>query len=403
MLRRLPAAMRLPRIPMLPRCQLVLPVLLLLCLGPGFMAKTSPVSSQTRLPPLDVFAAHAPMHPQTGGQVTVAARATGNLDRVVLRVQEFALSNGPNGSRVQTPRGAERIVRACDPAAPAPSITCGQNLSGFPAGTLVRLSTEAVAVGGATTREAYFFAAGTYPWPRDPIPIRATGAPQGRLDVVFVPDTDITLASFVDQLDQVQNLYFRYPAYRGTPGRPNRAMYNLYYTREFGNIYRNSEGRCRIADPANMRELMRTGDVIAILHRTRMRDCRIGRRFGSEIDHDKTLIHESGHALFNLSDEYCCDTSYPRQQCVPNIYRSLQACRADAPNLGVPASNCTQLSKGRRTLQLWRIDHDDTNGCIMGPAQHNRRSDHGVSDNRRINWRFNHCIGGNCFPARECP
>jgi len=87
-----------------------------------------------------------------------------------------------------------------------------------------------------------------------------------------------------------------------------------------------------------MANLSAVGDTIAFLHQTDLRDYRSGNRMSSEIDYDKTLIHESGHALFNLMDEYCCDSSYSQQDCVPNIWSSLAACQADAPNLGYTAA-----------------------------------------------------------------
>ena len=355
---------------------------------------------KAHLLPVSLLTTHAPAHPDTNQRVAITASATGQVDRITLRIQEFALSNGPSGP-VQTPRGEERVLRTCDPDSTVPLLECAETLAGFPAASLIRVAVEAVSDAGEITREGYDFAAGSYPWPDEPIPIRVTGAPEGRLDLIFIPDTDITLASFRDQLDDVvRDRYFRYRAYAGEPGTPSGAMYNFYYSRVHGDIYRDENDNCRFTNPTNM-HLLGRGDVIAFLHQTRMQDCRVGRRFGSEIGAAgvKSLIHESGHALFNLSDEYSGDTTYPTQACVPNIYRSRQACWDDAPDLGLPRSACVQLS-GKN---LWRIDAAGATGCIMGDAQYNAGSDHGVADRRRIAWRFGHCLDGNCYPAQECP
>jgi hypothetical protein len=123
----------------------------------------------------------------------------------------------------------------------------------------------------------------------------------------------------------------------------------------------------------------------------------------SEINYDKTLIHESGHALFDLKDEYCCDSSYSQQACVPNLWSSLANCQADAPNLGYAASDCVRLTSATQTLNFWRVDPTGTSGCMMGPSQHNAGSDYLSADRRRITWRFGKCMGGECFPTPACP
>lgn len=344
---------------------------------------------------------HSPAHPDTNGAVTIAARATGQVESVTLKIQEFALSSDQNGP-VQTARGPERLVKTCDPPGPVPAVDCTERLTGFPAASLVRVTAEALSSTGEKTIDSYSFAAGAYPWPNDPIPIRATGAPASRLDVIFIPDTDITLASFRDQIDDlIRDRYFRYETYRGDVGSPSGAMYNFYYSQISGDIYRDSKNNCRFTNPANMAVIEPRGDVIAFMHRLQMQDCRVGKRFGSEIgtNGEKSLIHESGHALFGLSDEYSGPTSYPVQACMPNIYRSLSACEQDAPNLGLPKTACTRLS-GKN---LWRSDPAGATGCIMGDAQYNQSSNHGPADRRRINWRFGHCLNGQCYPTRECP
>lgn len=265
----------------------------------------------------------------------------------------------------------------------------------FPANSLIQFKATAYCPQGNAASETYSFAAGDYPWPDDPIPIRVKGDTANKLDVVFIPDTDITVTNFRDQLDEVvENLYFKYGIIKSW-----RGYYNFYYS----SIQGNYEELCQFVNPTNMANLNVVADAVAILHTTGLRDCRSGNLISSEINYDKTLLHETGHVLFNLQDEYCCDSSYHPQDCVPNLWNSLAACQADAPNITHPATNCAQLSKGTQTLPYWYIDPAGADGCMMGDGQHNANSDFGKACQRRIQWRYAKCGQGQCFTTPECP
>jgi hypothetical protein len=343
-----------------------------------------------------VVAYHEPMHPSNTEYVMFRAEASGEVDRVILAYERFELSTGAGGAHVQTLVDSLTTLNTCDPAGTVSTLTCTHTMtSTFPANSLIRFRATAVDGRGRSTTETYSFAAGEYPWPNDPIPIRTKGDPGAKLDVVLIPDTDITLASFVDQLDEViEDLYLAYSDIENY-----RGLYNFYYSGFQGNY----EELCVFTDPTNMANLTAIGDTIAILHQTDLRDCRSGNKMSSEIDYDKTLIHESGHALFGLQDEYCCDSNYAEQACVANIWNSLAGCEADATDISHPASNCTQLCDSATCINFWYIDPEGTDGCIMGDSQHNAGSDFGKACHRRIVWRYTKCMDGNCYPSPECP
>lgn len=342
---------------------------------------------------------HEPMHPTNVQMVTFKAEAWDALedgvDKVVLAYERYALDEGPNGEHLQTLVEPLTTVATCDPAGTVSSLTCEYTMdSAFPANSFIRL--HATAYGGSeSSSKSYSFAAGDYPWPNDPIPIRVDGPPAARLDVVFIPDADTTVATLQDNLDEVIGLYFKYPAIDAF-----RGLYNFYYSGVHGDY----EELCTFTDPSNMGSLAAVGDAIAILHSANLRDCRLGNKMSSEIDYDKTLLHETGHALFDLRDEYCCDSSYSQQACVPNLWGSLSACEAEASSIGYPTSNCTQLSDGTQTLDFWYIDPAGVDGCMMGDSLHNADSDFGQACTRRIYWRYGKCLGGGkCFPYPACP
>jgi len=290
------------------------------------------------------------------------------------------------------------LVKTCDPAGNVSSLSCTHTMpSAFPAASLINFKAVAYDDDGKSSSETYSFAAGDYPWPDEAIPIRLKDGTntQSHYDIAFVPDDDITLTSFRDQLDNVMNdLYFKYSDIRTW-----RGLYNFYYSEKKGNY----EELCNFTDPSNMATLTSVADAVVILHSTDLRDCKSGKRISSEIDYDKTIIHESGHILFGLMDEYCCDSSYSAQACHPNLWSSKANCEAAAPGLSLSTSDCVQLSKGTTTKNFWRIDPTGSNGCMMGPSQHGAGSDFGPACRDRITFRIGKCLGGDCFPSPECP
>ena len=345
---------------------------------------------------------HSPAHPLTNAAVTLKAHATGSVDKIALSYEVYTLSTGPGGTHVQTLTTPMAVVETCDPSGNVATLDCTHTVAGgFPAGRLIKLKATVTGGNGHTRTESYMFAAGAYPWANDPIPIRVTGDPATHMDVVFIPDTDITLANFRAGLSGViENLYFKYETYRGSDsGLMWRTIYNFYYSGVQGNY----EESCNFTAPTNLATLQTVGDAIAILHQTNLRDCKSGGMFSSEINYDKTLIHETGHALFGLMDEYCCDSSYAQQPCYPNLYASLAACQADAPSLGLAAGDCVKLASGGNSINFWRIDPTAAPGCMMGPSQHSADSNHGPADRRRIDWRRVSCLTGDCFPTCPAP
>ena len=343
-----------------------------------------------------VVALHSPAHPSNTQAVTFKGDATGQVDRVQLSYERYTLSVSGTGEIVQTLADAETVVKTCDPSGNVSSLSCTHTMpSAFAANSLIQFTARVWDGDGTAVSETYNFAAGDYPLPNDPIPVRVKGDPVTKLDVVFIPDTDITVASFRDQLDDViEDLYFEYDIIKFW-----RGAFNFYYSSQQGHY----EELCNFTNPSNMANLTAIGDTVAFLHQTDLRDCRSGTRMSSEIDYDKTLVHETGHALFNLQDEYCCDTGYSPQACYPNLWSTQTACQTDAPEVGYPTSNCTQLTSDTETLPYWRIDPSGSGGCIMGPRQHRSDSNFSKACQRRITFRVGQCISGDCFPTPACP
>lgn len=349
-----------------------------------------------------IIARHWPMYPDNSQLVTFEGQAIA-ADRVILSYTRSVLSTAPDGARVVTPVELDTIVKTCDPRGARASITCTHTMTApFPASSLITYTATAILANGVSSKEVYSFAAGDYPWPRDPIPIRLKGSPTSKLDTVFVPDTDLPMGVFRDHLDDIIDTYFHY-----APLLFWRGLHNFYISGMAGTY----GPQCTWNGPPNITELRAVADAIVFLHDTEVRNCAniplISATLGTATIDKKGLVHESAHAWFTVEDEYCCNTRYRNQPCVPNIYCSLADCVADAPNLLYPPSNCIQLSGGGTTKNVWRIDpkgEPDENGlpCIMGPNQ-NRESS--VFDNaclRRLTWRYRKCLAGNCMSTPTC-
>jgi hypothetical protein len=338
-----------------------------------------------------IFARHRPMHPDNAQTVTFEGTAT--ADRVILSYERFTLSTAPDGTHIQTPAEPPTVVEVCDPARTMTQITCTHTMAApFPAGSLILFTASAERAGGAS-EETYAFAAGDWPWPDDPIPIRVKGDTKSKLDTVFIPDEDIGVPAFRAQLYDVMETYWKYD-----PILIWRGVFNFWYSGQTGHYTE----FCNFQKPANYSQLLTVADAVALLHKTVLRDCSNIPLMSAEIDDEKAIIHETAHTLYRLQDEYCCNTNYKPQPCVPNIYASLADCQADAPNLGYDPSNCTQLSYETTVKDIWRIDPSTEPACIMGPNQNKATSVFRAACLRRLIWRYKKCVAGECMSEPTC-
>jgi len=144
---------------------------------------------------------------------------------------------------------------------------------------------------------------------------------------------------------------------------------------------------CILTAPASWDSDFAFAQVGAILHTDDFRDCanRGEKLFSTEPTSLRTMIHETGHSPFGLSDEYCCNTGYFQNATLPNMYNSLAGCQNDAPN----ANACRRLGNASVTLSWWTSD----------PASDDLMVDNRTPrdlDLRRINWMFGECDLGNC-------
>jgi len=220
-----------------------------------------------------------------------------------------------------------------------------------------------------------------------PLPGRTAGDPNNRLDVVFVPDTDYGTPQNIDtwlptflneinaQIDQRLN--------GKSPVTDNLNRFNFYYTRDQGNAEESSCGPSSTL-PTDLVRDCSFADVIVVFHKTTFGDC-------SSVDQNpdilsaegpigRSFIHESGHGMFGLADEYDGNTSYFQPNPNPNIWATKDACRTDATSAGWNPDDCNKFTD--RQGDWWKLG---TTNYIMKDGTYFDNG-WGAPASRRISW-----------------
>jgi len=219
-------------------------------------------------------------------------------------------------------------------------------------------------------------------------PLIYQGAHEDKIDVVFVPDQTYNgdMELFKKHIDQLINGSYK----QSPPIRDNLNKFNFYYIED--ESWTNWSGGGH-----NLPESLKTEcsfyDAAAIIHTDSHRDFRSGKKLSSEYDSNGTFVHESGHAIFNVADEYCCDSRYWKPSPFPNIYPNESDCRQDATNEGWNPNDCNFFCDPNDTSGgenhcgegWWRSDPDpdimrNSGGGSVNPFQR--------ADLRNIYWTF---------------
>ncbi|MFH0862890.1 MAG: thrombospondin type 3 repeat-containing protein [Candidatus Altiarchaeota archaeon] len=162
------------------------------------------------------------------------------------------------------------------------------------------------------------------------------GDPEDKINIVFVRDEDYAgnQAQFTTDIQNlINNGYLANPIFTN-----NACKYNIYFHDGEGDY----EGVCEKWDlPADFDEDCPFSNTAVIVFRGAERACRNGDRFSVKFNAPNTLLHESGHALFGLRDEYCCDgSSSEGGGTCKNTFNSQAACVAYANAHGLDDADC---------------------------------------------------------------
>lgn len=277
---------------------------------------------------------------------------------------EFAVVPGMNTRSIIPCRNSATVTPNVCTFAGAPAVaTCTATVP-IQASTLVSYVVSAVSANGqTTTAPEVAYAGGTQLLQRVARPVywHRQATLGSRIDLGLFPDSDyrtgiaVLLAPYRRFTDDVSvllgSVFFNTTDLFASAYTGDRQFFNLWA----GPFGANAEGCTRtfLGDTQPVSAVM---DGSAILHRNAFRDCAsisiggAGSVQATEADPAWILVHESGHFLFGLSDEYDGGGYIASMPC-NNVYATLQACQSAAPGNGATAAQCQQIG----ATGFWRI------------------------------------------------
>lgn len=358
-----------------------------------------------------VQALHAPFHPAATEMVTLTAEAQApdGIAEISIVRRSFEFSGEcaawVGGACVPLKALVENVVQTCSIEGNPTTARCEVNVGPFRDGTFITYGARVRDAQGKTAQDQWIgFAVGQQTNANEPIPVYTRADSADAIDVVLIPvdyngTPGRTFRDFVTAARAfVANGYLAH-----TQVTSDRRNWNFYVNPVTGGLLQTPTGRS-VTQPLNWSNISTLADTVAYVHNngTWWRDfANFGTPGHFTINSGAvgTIMHETGHALFGLSDEYCCDggtvdVAWPHA----NIFQTQADCQSSATSHGVATTACTQLSSTvgfcgggtaanpalGPTNQLWRQDADsDLMGCggTTGAAG-------GQLDGERIDWFY---------------
>lgn len=369
-----------------------------------------------------ISALHDPLYRAQNHTSTITARATETRDgissiRIEAVVGELTACTGPAlalPSLIPCRTGAVAMVAQCSYANVKTEVSCSLPVSITPrrlvtysatarsAANRTASTAEVTYAGGAPLTQATInlgFITVTQPWETARPVIWRTGAPSsaddrgGKIDWGFVPDADMpTYRAFTDDMQpMLLSLFYTDTNSFSAWTRTWKNVFNLWA----GPVGADGEGCTRtFAAPAST--VRGAFDGTAILHRNAFRDCAsisLGGGAGTTqtnlADASWVLLHEAGHFLFGLGDEYAgggnSSISNPR-----NVLGSKSACESTSTSNSLPTSQCAQIG----TSGTWR--NDDGQNTTMEDRV--LSSDWRTLSGKALGNHLSACLsGGTCY------
>ncbi len=355
------------------------------------------VERPPQAPGLRVRCLHDPIWPQPGDTVTVTAESLNDAEvgKTAVGGSDLEIWTDPANGPAQTCTGDTCTFQA----GPFQNGT-----GGFTYGCLVRNGGNEAWSGWRTTQVGN-------PSGNRPVPILLTGSPSSRIDVVLVPSRQVCTAgscvNYTSALDPVflnrAHQVIRDAYYSWDIHLRNQDSLNFWLATDLGHA---AQGFVLDA-PADWTSVYSFADVGVLLHENSFRDAArpCDRIFSSEPFSPGTIVHETGHSPFGLTDEYCCDPPYDQKAKFPNVYRSEAACHADIPDLlhwepsRVPA-DCREIQQTQPNGSVhrtgWWVSDPPNNDLMAGSGDRRPQA----ADTRRIEWIYDMCNEAACLDVR---
>lgn len=298
---------------------------------------------------------HSPLRAGNAEPVsfTLEARSSTGIDKVELFLYEYELFSNQFGLPSQRKRadGFAGKVRTWDYKAPVTSISLEHtNGLGFPAYSRVEYIWRITNVDGKVTDRFAMFDAGTSPWPEDKVLLySASRSPMSeRIDIAFFRDVDYqdSIEIYNKDLDGMVQKGFL-----GTEVFSQNRQHWAFYTTN-----RKANGKAIAEDIGNdalipefLKDFSIPGiDAFCLMHREDYTDRSLllenfhtlsNNLFSAEAHNWGTAVHECGHAIFHLSDEYSGCACFQNRSS-SNVFREQADCMEWNLDNGFPTADC---------------------------------------------------------------
>jgi len=291
----------------------------------------------------ETIAIQDPVYPAAGESVAYTVERISGGAVASLRLFERVATIDATGA--VTAPGTE--VELANWASPADLVT-HTKAGGASANSLVSYRVEVEGVNGKRYSHVITYAVRPYPVPNQPAPVFAVGDVDDVFDVVMIPDFDVTdIATFRDHARRM----IREAFLDEETTRLFRRSFNFYINPDRGR----ATDYDRIATdglhqtPANWANLsFAEGKVL--MHQNNLRDYASGGLFSTELQNRGTMLHESGHSLFALADEYSGGAHW-QAATLPNNWSSQAGAQADASSRGKTVADVVQIG----TTAWWKM------------------------------------------------
>ncbi len=301
---------------------------------------------------------HSPMHPDNNQAVTFKTKVADDegIVKVELMVYEFELYENEKGQPSKKRRlgGQWGLVYDWEYDGTETSADVKFTFArGFRPFTNVEYFFKVYNTKGEVSERLALFDAGDAKWPLDKITLYATTRTplSSSINLCLLPDTDYD-NNYRDFLEDMEKLVFD-GFHNNNKVKDYKENWQFYYTQQSANGYHISKNFYEEdAFPNFIKDGSIQGmDAFGLMHKKPYSDGAYLKNnihflayniFTAESYNFGTAIHESAHAIFNLSDEYdlCACFEHPDGA---NMFSSLKGCQVFNEANGFPISDCTPL------------------------------------------------------------
>lgn len=302
-----------------------------LCLGVSLMIFAGCSNITTR--PL-----HEPLYPSNGETVTFNLRAESSSGIKSVSIYE-TISEVDAAGLVTT--GTPSLLDSRDfPAEPNSIDQDFSKVGGYASNRLVAYEFEVTNGDDKNRSHSVTFAIRPYPVTDQPAPVYAQGDVDDVFDIILIPDTDVT--DMGAWRDNCRELIVN-TIHRDETLRVFNRSYNFYINPDTGTSTdydrRHIDGYHQM--PANNANLT-FAELRCLMHQDELRDYAFIGAISMEMNRPQTFLHESGHALFALADEYTGGWHYEADDS-PNNWDIRADAEAEAPSRRKTAADVVEM------------------------------------------------------------